>query len=173
MNYDEFLAWATGQTPIFSQQVPHVLTFGKEGLYYVRDLELLMAFSQDGEVLRLGFLDLRRRVLVEWGDCQTLEEESQLWAEAEDVPWPGLSTKFAMAVYPIHCEGGRAYGFITVKFNVGVDSLYFNWGKIAAMFLRDRSEEFLQELNKKSRLWTRFWWSSYQVSVTLASAANS
>lgn len=152
MNFEEFLNWAESQNPIFSRQIPYVLAYGESGVYFVRDLMLLMAFEEDSNEVRLGFLDLRKRVLLAAESCEALEEDSTLWAEADDVPWPGYTTKFAFSVYPIGCEGGHAYGFVAVKINTTSEKLFFNWGAVAYSLLRDRAEEYLQELNRKIRV---------------------
>ncbi|MEM0468456.1 MAG: glutathione S-transferase [Pyrobaculum sp.] len=152
MTFQEFIDWATGQTTIFSAQLPYFLTTLDTSVLYIKDLDLLSTWQKDGDALMLGFLDLRKRVLVEVGQCDDVETITEEYAEIKDVPWPGYSTKFAFAIYPVQCEEGRAAGFITLKINTTVDKAYFNWGKIASFMIREYVEEYLQVLNKKYRV---------------------
>ncbi|MFN3804672.1 MAG: glutathione S-transferase [Pyrobaculum sp.] len=152
MSFEEFLHWAARQNPIFSAQIPHLLSSGSPPLSYIKDLQLLMAVEEDGDVLMLGFLDLRKRVAIEIESCEAVESATTAISEAEDVPWPGMATKYAFSIYPIQCGGGVARGFVTVKINITRDKAFLNWGKAAYAILKNHVEEYLQHLDEKFRV---------------------
>ncbi|AET33211.1 hypothetical protein [Pyrobaculum ferrireducens] len=149
---EEFVKRARSQPPVFLNQIPYLLAAGEEGVYYVTLHDMLFAFKLDGEYYHLGFLDLKKRVLIEVDRCEGVEEATTLVDVAEDVPWSGQSTKYAFSVYPAECGGGRAFGFIALKINVELDKAYHNWGAVALYLLRDRTEQYLQVLNKKYKV---------------------
>jgi len=149
---EEFVKSARNRPPVFLNQIPHLLVSAEEGVYYVSFHDLLFAFRLDGEYYRLGFLDLRKRVLIEVDGCDNVEEGTTYIDIAEDVPWSGQSTKYAFSIYPVECGGGKALGFLALKINVEIDKAYHNWGAVALYLLKDKSESYLQLLNQKYRV---------------------
>lgn len=149
---EEFVRRARSQPPIFLNQIPYLLATGEEGIYYITLHDVLLAFKLDGEYYHLGFLDLKKRVLIEVDRCEDVEEATTLIDVAEDVPWSGQSTKYAFSIYPAECGGRGAVGFIALKINVELDKAYHNWGAVALHILRDRSEQYLQILNRVYRV---------------------
>ncbi|MFN7105404.1 MAG: glutathione S-transferase [Pyrobaculum sp.] len=152
MSFEEFLHWAARQNPIFSGQISYLLSFGGPPLSYIKDLQFLLAVEEDGEVVMLGFLDLRKRVAIEIENCGEVESATTAVSEAKDVPWPGMATTFAFSIYPIQCGGGVARGFVAVKINITRDKTFLNWGKAAYAILKNHVEEYLQFLNEKYRV---------------------
>lgn len=152
MAFEEFVDRAARQNPIFSFQIPYLLSSGASFIGYVRDLQFLMAAEVEGEKIMLGFLDLRKRVAVEVGDCGDVENATTAYGDEKGVPWPGMSTKYAMSIYPLECVNGVARGFVAVKINISQDQTYFNWGKVAYILLNNHLEEYLQYLNEKYRV---------------------
>lgn len=149
---EEFIQRARSQPRVFLDQIPYLLSANSQGVYYIPFHDLLFAFTLDGEDYLLGFLDLKKRVLIEAPSCDNLENETLLIDVAEDIPWQEQSTKYAFSIYPVECGGGRAAGFIALKINVELDKAFHNWGAVALYLLRDRAEPYLQHLNQKFRV---------------------
>jgi hypothetical protein len=135
---------------IRSRELQNFLILQTEGVqvFFLEDLDLYVVSHFDGELYRLGFVDLRTRVGLKVR-CDRLEEETAASTELKDIPWERMRLKVVFTLYPLNCFEEGAEGALALKINIEPHWLMYDWVKIARAILSSWSEQYVMWLRER------------------------
>jgi len=121
---------------------------GSTHIFFLEDLDFYVVSHFDGEMYRLGFVDLRTRIGVKL-PCDRLEEEAAAVVELRDIPWERMGLRAVLTLYPLHCFEEGAEGALALKVNVEPHWAMYDWVKIARIVMSMEAERYLTWLRER------------------------
>jgi hypothetical protein len=135
---------------IKSAELQGFLILQEKGLqtFYLEDVDFYVISRFDGEIYRLGFIDLRTRIGLR-ANCETVEDEVSTAVELRDVPWNGMRLKAVFSLYPLRCVEDRVEGALALKLNFEPHWAMYDWAKIAQIVMRRYVEGYVKWLMER------------------------
>jgi hypothetical protein len=115
---------------------------GSTLLFFLEDLDFYVVSHFDGELYKLGFVDMRTRVGLKI-PCDRVEEEAAAVVELRDIPWERMRLRAVLTLYPHVCFEEGVEGALALKINIEPHWVMYDWVKIARIIMSNEIKRYL------------------------------